>query len=93
MLFEPRFSFLFLDPPAISYVSPEREEYRREMTLYYSAMQLEIHHPAYIGQNREATSLSLHRRRYILLVWGQMMGQCIDAKPKIILVHRKLISQ
>ena len=27
MLFEPRFSFLFLDPPAISYVSPEREEY------------------------------------------------------------------
>lgn len=27
MLFEPMFSFLHLDPPAISYVSPEREEY------------------------------------------------------------------
>lgn len=27
MLSEPTFSFLLLDPPAISYVSPEREEY------------------------------------------------------------------
>lgn len=93
MLSEPTFSFLLLDPPAISYVSPEREEYMEgnDALLFCNGTG---NPPPSIYWTKQGSNFALSSSETLHLTSLRADdGAVFDAKPKIILVHRKLISQ